>query len=222
MVKEIIGIFKTVPVDFAKIEEILSVYSFTKKEMAEIANLCVDECFCEYRDMVAENGENLDMENMHSYYILRMISLLLQYGLDPNVTIDEDNALWGAMYIDAPNVGASVMRLLLEHGGDPNHCTPEDPETIFEYINFKVSYDEYTYEWLHTVQCWLVLMAHGACWDDGKIPLTMLNENSVEIFKNFEKYTYTIEYLPQEPNKYGCWIMHIYDKETYEEVAVYK
>ena len=35
-------------------------------------------------------------------------------------------------------------------------------------------------------------------------------------------YDYEIEPLPKEPGKYGCWIMHIYNIETREEVAVYK
>ena len=73
------------------------------------------------------------------------------------------------------------------------------------------------------VQYWLLLMAYGACWqNNGKIPLTMLGNNSVEIFKNYELYDYEIEPLPKEPGKYGCWIMHIYNVETREEVAVYK
>ena len=60
-------------------------------------------------------------------------------------------------------------------------------ETLFEYIAFKVSYDEYTHEYFHTVQCWLLLMAYGACWQDGNIPITMLGEKSVDIFKDFER-----------------------------------
>ena len=115
------------------------------------------------------------------------------------------------------------MRLLLENGGNPNHLIPSEGETVFEYIDFMVSYDQYMHEYFYTVQCWLVLMAYGACWrNNGEIPLTMLGENSVEIFKNYELYDYEIEPLPQIPGKFGCWIMHIFNIETKEEVAVYK
>ena len=148
--------------------------------------------------------------------------MLIEQGLDPNLVVNDDNPIWNVMWIDAPNIGASVMRLLLENGGDPNHYLSSEGETVFDYISFKVSYDEYTHDYFHTVQCWLVLMGYGACWKDGEIPLAMLNGNSVEIFKKFELYDYTIEPLPQEPGKYGCWIMHIYNVETNEEVARYK
>ena len=64
-------------------------------------------------------------------------------------------------------------------------------------------------------------MAYGACWRDGEIPITMLGKQSVEIFKEFEQFDYEIEPLPQEPGKYGCWIMHIFNIHTLEEVARY-
>jgi len=44
----------------------------------------------------------------------------------------------------------------------------------------------------------------------------------VDIFKDIEQCDYEIEPLPQNPGKYGSWIMHIFNKETNEEVAVYK
>ena len=59
-----------------------------------------------------------------------------------------------------------VIALLLENGGNPNHLISCEGESIFEYIDFKVSYDEYTHDYLHTVQCWSVLMAYGACLGD--------------------------------------------------------
>ena len=42
-----------------------------------------------------------------------------------------------------------------------------------------------------------------------------------EYNKEFEQYDYDIEPLPQEPGKYGCWIMHIFNIHTQEEVARY-
>ena len=43
----------------------------------------------------------------------------------------------------------------------------------------------------------------------------------MDIFKDFERYDYNIEYLPQVEEKYGRWRMHVYDVETTEEVAIY-
>ena len=223
LVEEIKSLFERVPNDFEKIEKLLSSRELTKEELAEIAISAVDNCFCEYQTACNPEYKDFNVEDMHSNSIVDGIRLLIKFGLDPNVIIDDDSVMWNTMYIDAPGIAASVLKLLLENGGNPNHYMPSEKETIFDYIDFKVSYDEYTHEFFHTVQYWWLLMAYGACWqNNGKIPITMLGNNSVEIFKNYELYDYEIEPLPQEPGKYGCWIMHIYNIETKEEVAVYK
>ncbi len=220
--EEINVLFEKVPTDFDRIKKLFAQRKFTKEELSKIALKCVDNCFGEYHDACNPEYTDFTVDNMNSTYILDSISLLLELGLDPNIIVNDESLIWNTMWIDAPNIGASVMRLLLENEGDPNCFLPSEGETVFDYISFKVSYDEYPHEYFHTVQCWLVLMAYGACWKNGEIPLTMLNGNSVEIFKNFELYDYTIETLPSELGKYSCWIMHIYNVETNEEVARYK
>lgn len=150
------------------------------------------------------------------------MALLLEFGLNPNTIVKDENVMWNTMWIDAPNTAAAVLKLLLENGGEANHFIPGENETLFEYIAFKVSYDEYTHDYFHTVQCWLILMAYGASWSNGEIPITMIGNNTVDIFKNYQMYDYVIEPLPKEPGKYGCWRMHIYNIETKEEVAVYR
>ena len=221
LVKQIKEVFEQEPSNLDEIRNLLSLRELTREELADLAISFTDDCFCEYRDALDPEVESETIENMHSNYIIEAINMLLEFGLDPNAIFDNDNVLWNAMWIDSPNVAASLMRLLLENGGDPNHFIPAEHDTLFEYIAFKVSYDEYTHDYYHTVQCWLVLMAYGACWRNGEIPLTMLGNKSVEIFKEFEQFDYEIEPLPQEPGKYGCWIMHIFNIHTREEVARY-
>ena len=221
LVKQIKEVFEQEPSNLDEIRNLLSLRELTREELADLAIFFTDDCFCEYRDALDPEVESETIENMHSNYIIEAINMLLEFGLDPNAIFDNDNVLWNAMWIDSPNVAASLMRLLLENGGDPNHFIPAEHDTLFEYIAFKVSYDEYTHDYYHTVQCWLVLMAYGACWRNGEIPLTMLGNKSVEIFKEFEQFDYEIEPLPQEPGKYGCWIMHIFNIHTREEVARY-
>ena len=221
LVSQIKELFEQSPSDLDKVRKLLALRKFEEDELAELAVAFTDNCFCEYHDALDPEIDSVTIANMHSNYVVDAIRLLLEFGLDPNIIVNDDNVMWNAMWIDAPNVAASVMRLLLENGGNPNHLIPAEHETLFEYIAFKVSYDEYTHEYFHTVQCWLLLMAYGACWRDGNIPITMLGEKTVDIFKDFELYDYEIEPLPQEPGKYGCWIMHIYNIATHEEVARY-
>ncbi len=222
LVKQINELFEKAPFDLSGIRQLLSCRKLTESELAELAVGFTKQCFGEYYDALDPEIESVTIENMHSNHIIGAISLLLEFGLDPNTIVDDDNVMWNSMWIDAPHMAASVLKLLLENGGNPNHFIPSEGESLFEYISFKVSYDEYTHEYFHTVQCWLLLMAYGACWQDGEIPIKMLGGKTVEIFKDIDLYDYEIEPLPQEPGKYGCWIMHIYNVETTEEVAVYR
>lgn len=225
LVNEIIELFEKKPSELSKIAQLLSSRKFTDEELAKIAFSFVDECFCEYRDSIVQKFEPVGAEYLHFNYIVDAIEMLLQSGLNPNIIVDDYNVMWQTIFIDAPDIAATVLKLLLENGGDPNHFIPAEGESLFETIHFDVSYDDFicTHSYFHTVQCWLLLMAYGACWRDNKeIPLTMVGDNTVEIFKDFKKFNFDFEPLPQVKNCFGCWIMHIYNTETNEEVAMYK
>lgn len=221
LVERISEIFEETPYNIEEIRKLLLLRQFTEDELAQLAIDFTDYCFCEYYDALNPECESVTIDNMHSNHIVAAIRLLLEFGLNPNTIVNDENVMWNTMFIDTPNVAASVMKVLLESGGNPNHFIPAEGESLFDCISFKVSYNEYTHKYFYTVQCWLLLMAYGACWQNGKIPLKMLGEKTVDIFKDFELYDYEIEPLPQIPNRYGCWIMHIYSIETREEVAIY-
>ena len=222
LINQIKELFERTPSDLEKIKDLLSSRKLSEDELAELAVSFTSVCSWEYQDALEPDLESVNAETMRSNYIVAALNLLLTFGLNPNTIVHYDNVLWNTMWIDAPNVAASTLRLLLENGGDPNHCMSPEDETIFEFISSKVSYDEYTHDCFHTVQCWLLLMAYGACFrNNEKIPLTMLGGHSIEIFKNFELFDYLIEPLPPEPGTYGNWTMHIFNTETKERVAVY-
>jgi len=209
-----------IPPDLDGARKELSEAGFSKEELAEIAIDAAYSCFDEYHDALNLEKTGITVDAMNSGYLIETLQILLDHGLDPNTVVDDENVMWLLQYADAPNIGPAALRLLLENGGDPNHVFPADAvETLFEYVTYKVSYDEYTHEFFHTVQFWLVLLAYGGHWRNGSIPITMLNGYTVEIFKDFESFDYTIEPLPQEPGKYGCWIMHIFRVDNDEEVA---
>ena len=221
-IDELKELFSAIPPKIEEAKAILSLQKLDADELARIAIDMTDNCFCEYREALNLESKEFSMDSLHSNYLLESLQVLLDHGLDPNTVVDDDeNVLWNIPFIDAPNVGASALRLLLENGGNPNHLLPTYPETLFEDVAFSVSEDRYTHEWLHTVQCWLVLMAYGGQYRSGEIPLTMLGNNKVEIFKSFEDYDYTIEHLPQEGRTYGSWLMHIFRTADHTEVAQY-
>lgn len=222
--QDLIQLFAQIPPDREEIESVFRTYDFSPEQLAEIAYETVGDCEREYRDALDDAFPDVTLENMHSDHLLDSLRQLLEHGWNPNLCFGEyhDNAMWDLQYVDAPNIGAAAMRLLLENGADPNLHMPGESETLFEFVEFKVADDSYTHEYVYVVQCVLVLLAYGGCWEDGSIPLTMLNGNRVDIFRDFEHYDYVIEMLPQKPGYFGCWIMHIFDTRTKEVVACYQ
>lgn len=228
-INDMLPIINELPPVLQKIDRILSENNFSKEELAKMANEAVGNCLCEFKNAVGSPMEHgfdpkfrtVHIDNLYSNSLEQVLRCLLRHGYDPNVTVDDNNAFDDLQLVDTPDVGASCMRLLLENGADPNRRYTDDPDTLFEFIAYKVSFDEYTHRHFNTVQCWLVLMGFGGNWKDGSIPVKMLNGHSAEIFRQFELFDYYIEELPQTPGKYGCWKMHIYDTRTNEEVAIY-
>lgn len=212
----------SIPPDWEKVRLSFSHEDFSQEELAYMAYESASWCSYEFLDAQAPLVKEAGIDSMHSGHLLDCLQFLLEKGLNPNATVNgDDNVLWELMWVDAPNLAAKALRMLLENGGDPNLRLASEPETLFEYVAFMVSFDEHSPAFFHIVQFWLVLMAYGGCRRDGTIPLKMLNGNSVDIFKDFEKYDYCIEPFPQGPENMGCWIMHIYEIATKTEVARY-
>ena len=208
-----------IPPKWDEIRAILEESTPSKADLADIAGCIANECFCEYCD--APRSASGEVVAIHSDYLIDALRLLLAHGLDPNAVFDDDNIMWKMQWVDAPNVGADALRLLLEHGGDPNAVLPSEGESLFSYLNFSVSEDDHDKEYLHKVQCWLVLMAYGGCWDNGETSIEMLNGNDVKIFREFEQYDFTLEHLPNAKTVNTSWLMHVFNIKTGEEVGRY-
>jgi hypothetical protein len=130
----------------------LSAFSFDKKELAEITVHIVDSCFAEKKSREFESeryGKPIrPFEQCFSNYVYDSLKLLLRYGYDPNVSTDDDNAMFNLQYIDYPDIGAKTLRLLLENGGNPNVTLPDDPnEGMYDYLTSCISYDSYEHEY---------------------------------------------------------------------------
>ena len=51
----------------------------------------------------------------------KRLCFLVDAGLDPNHVVDEENPIWNFQYIaDEHYLNARLLRILLEHGGNPN------------------------------------------------------------------------------------------------------
>lgn len=149
-----------------------------------------------------------------------LFDLFIKYGLLPNLIFTTDginyyNIMTAIRYIDNGDIAPIIMRKLMECGGNPN--LKINGEEFFSEIDFNIVFDvvEQENKRLFDIEfkLWLVMMGYGGYIKDHECPVKMKKGYTQEIFKDFEDFDYTIERIPKD------WIMHIFRKDSGEEVA---
>lgn len=155
---------------------------------------------------------------------------MLDRGMDPNQLVtdkvpDENKE---ANWYDTPLISvtrfeddlsaAPALKLLLERGGDPNtmHLFGDFEENVFEF------YEEDEFVHGPDLDCrsfygLLLCAAYGGKRHrDGRVPFSMLIDEPISIFKDYERYWY--EYEKHE--NYSS-TLYVIEKETGNRVARY-
>ena len=175
-------------------------------------------CGLVWRDLLT------DPENMPS-----ITKAFLDCGMNPNQLVLEEGGDEGQedKWYDIPMIAATRIRddaagveslkLLLEHGGDPNslHEFGGFSENVFEfYVE-----DEYVHgpdldggSFYGLLLCW----AYGGKQQSGYEPFTMLIDEPISIFKEYNRYWYEYE----ESEDFSSTLFVI-EKETGRRVARY-
>ena len=179
-------------------------------------------------------GKEDDVPALEAF--LEQISLLLDAGLDPNVVVDEVSCIWELQY-GYTRYHLDAAKRIFDRCGLPT-VLDDDMCTFFGYIRSKLDYNYYNCEYL--VKLYLLCCAYTAeetglqfspnlyakMFDplgdftsvrEGDVPLHL----TPEIFKDIHRFDFSVEMLPQEKNCYGCWRLHIFEKESKIEVAAY-
>ena len=182
-------LFMELPPRFNYIETLLISHTYTCVNIDESFCAFIEECFCEYRDFIDEHGRKPSEEEIHSTYVFPLCELLLKYGLDPNYVFGElysqSNVMYHVYWIDTPYVAADTLRLLLEHGGDPNLLV--DGESIWHLSDFDIWFDvtegyaidlQYRTQFDSRFHFWLVLRGFLS--------------SEEKMFKNHLLYTYNL------------------------------
>lgn len=207
-----------VPPDWATAKALLQNGKITREDLTAVAVEVTEGCFLECYSPWRSKKSKCKVD-MHSYYILDTLRLLLEHGLNPNGIANGENVMWNVRDIDALNVGAAALRLLLEHGGDPN-LELYHSLGCFEDTDVALYYGDTDSREVCEIQLLCVLAAYGGRCRNGYLPIIMLNGNNVDIFKKFEDYEYIWEKNSYCSNR-GRWMIRIYRKDTREEVARY-
>lgn len=214
----LLSMLMKLPPNFTEIEKELQNNVYTADEVTLAACELAEKCFCESRDFEEYHGRTPKDEELHSPYVYPACELLLKYGLNPNLVLDDEygqtNIIYELRYVEYKYTAAQTTRLLLENGGSVHIVV--DYDCVFRNLDFDVMFDvvELSDKKMFDAEfrLWLLMIGYGATIKDGEYPLNVKQGYDISRFRQFENYSYKIEFL-----KKG-WIMHIYD-ETGEEVA---
>ena len=229
LVKNLYEVLSSIPPEFDRAQELLAAYQPTEEELMWVAVELTEHTMCEYSDMRSGVFPDMIPGYLHRDYLYDATAFLLEHGLNPNTVINEgsmfdaDNAMFQLKFTDGPDVAARVIRLYMEHGGDPNLYIRENyGETLLSCIEYDI-YEFGDYEKPddeNLVQCVIVLQAYGGGWrgKDKKFhtPFTMREGYSSEIFKEFEKFDYRFGKEKGHPGD-----IHVFEKATGKTVADY-
>lgn len=217
-----------IPPDFSAAEKLLQQKCFSPDEVTKVAMCYMDECYLDAADTFClDPYERISptvvmppsevVSERHSTHLCDVVNLLLDYGLNPNTIIDEDNIMEMLLYVDNEYVAADTMALLLEHGGNPN--LNMDGQSVFGIVDFEIWFGSVEQElrwrydaWVHT---WMVLLAYG-CESTGIQVFREYNSGALfdlKKLRDHRNYYYGLSY------ENGDRVIHIYDKKTFWEVA---
>lgn len=229
---ELLKVLLQVPPDLALARQQLKSGRYTPQQVTEVGYQYAAECWNE--DLDSDDSEFYSEEfnyywrepdaisGRHSFYLYEMFELLLQYGLDPNYTVEHDFGILDYVFsIVNGYIAADTLNLLFEHGGDPHLIS--SGESIFEQACFDIFFDavEQTDRRRYDsfVHCWMVLLAYG-----GK---STVDGGTVDVFTEYSddvKVKFDLKKLKEHRNYYlgvthGLQItVHIFDKRSYWEV----
>lgn len=221
--KNLLGLLSAIPPDFELAEQMLQKEEYSTEEITKVALNYVEQCFWEKDDFFQTRNTPVTLgivPNLHSTYIVDVIKLLLEYGLNPNAIYNEDNIMYKLHFIDNEFLAADTLALLLEHGGKTDLNIP-DEVSFFDSIDFDVFFDaieQYNrLRYASMVHYWMVMIGYGARCGEDKMQV-FKEYNSDEYFnfdklKNHRNYFFGITYLEND------FAISIFDKDTLWEVA---
>ena len=173
---------------------------------------------------VVWKGLLIDYENLPA-----VTKAVLDNGMDPNQLVSDEGPAKNLeeTYFETPLIcatrieddydlaAAASLKLLLEHGGDPNTVYIFDStcENVFEFYveeDFVHGPDLPGAAFYGLILC----AAYGGKYRNGHMPFTMLIDAPISIFKDYELYWY--EYVKTENNQE---ILYIIEKAFGRRVA---
>lgn len=163
-------------------------------------------------------------QELVTYHWEQLFDVFIEYGLDPDLIItdkdgEKNNILLALSRVYGWNLSARITRNILRRGGTPN--LEINGITVFEEVDFDLVQDialglyENQSDLDSAVWLWMVLTGFGGLVNGERCPVKMQNGCEVEIFKEFERFSYELRFPPNQE-----FDMYIYERETGVLVAI--
>lgn len=180
----------------------------------------------DYSDPRIENcGFGEEITGIESSHLLEAIQILLRFGLDPNYSWNNDitgNIMWSLHFAFNGYQAADAVNLMLEHGGNPNlifdgwSLIGELCADISWFLGGDVESRHIADSFMHYL---MVVIGHGAKWDNGNEIVVTYDGFNVADFKDHRNYYCGFIHVKYEDDPYNTTAVSFFDKRTNREVA---
>lgn len=204
------------PFSEEKIKNYISETKMSREDITRTALKLCDYGHFSYAYYLYENEKEPSPEDLITFNWEALFNILIENGLDANLVICDDginykNVLQEVQYFDDGDLGARVLRNLLNNGGKPD--IQIDGSVLFEEVDSELMLDIlmslYPHKWQldNAWRFWLVMAGFGGTIN-GQCPIEMCNGFEPEDFREFERFDYNIKWSEED------FEMQIFDKET--------
>ena len=212
------------PFSVEEIQNYICRFDMTGEEVTRAAIEVCGEGGFSYGEFLYDNERKPLPQELITYNWELLFDVFIEHGLDPNMIIvdkhgEKNNILFDLSNVDGWDLSARITRNILRRGGTPN--LEINGITVFKKVDFDLVQDialglyEEQSDLDSTVWLWMVLMGFGGLINGERCPVMMQNGYGVEVFKEFERFTYELRFPPKQEFE-----MYIYEKETGNLVAI--
>jgi len=202
-INSLVQLCKEQPFNIEKIETYILENKLNSEEITRAAIEVCEFGMFSYGDFRFDQHREPAPQELATYNWEQLFNIFIDNGLDANLVICADginyeNILQSIQHFDDGDLGARVLRNILAKGGNPNILIDNYPffaEVDSDFI-IDVQMGLYPEKWQvdNAFRFWLVLMGFGGVLKDGKCPVNLCAGNTIDAFKEFEKFDYKIIY----------------------------
>lgn len=188
------------------VDEIQTYIIENKLNSEEITRVAIEVCeygMFSYGDFLFDQNREPEPHELRTFNWEALFDIFIENGLDANLVFCDDginyeNILQSVQHFDDGDLGPRVLRNILTNGGNPNVLIDNYPffaEVDSDFI-MDIQMGLYPEKWQvnNAFRFWLVLMGFGGVMKNGKCPVNLCPGNSIDAFKEFEKFDYKIIY----------------------------